>query len=352
MSTQRWDIAQSQAKIAGLSSILEGSNQKRFLILCHNNPDPDTLASAFGFSYLLQKKFSIKCVIGYGGVITRAQNKAMVHRLRIPVTRISQDDSNQYQTTALIDAQPLTGNNLIDSRSTPPLIVVDHHPLRKASLRSPFHDVRPTYGATSTIITEYLIAAEVTPSRSLANALLYGIKTDTNSLMRACCKADYHAFNYLSPLSNPRVLGNIEKPALPMDYFGDFQKGLSKTIIYRDVACSFLGHVKTDSIIPELADLLLRIEGVTWSLCMGEHDEMMMISLRSKSRTQKAGLLLRRLVGRTGSAGGHREMAGGQIPLANMSDQQRSAFPSKLTIKFLGFLGREHVSPKPLVPNE
>lgn len=352
MSTQRWDISQSQAKIAGLSSILEGSSYKRFLILCHNNPDPDTLASAFGFSYLLQKKFGVKCVIGYGGVITRAENKAMVHRLRIPVTRIIQDDSNQYQTIALIDAQPSTGNNLVDSRSNQPLIVVDHHPLRKASLKAHFHDVRPQYGATSTIITEYLIAAELTPSRTLANALLYGIKTDTNSLMRACCKADYHAFNYLSPLTNPRVLGNIEKPALPMDYFGDFEKGLAKTVIYRDVACSFLGNVKTDSIIPELADLLLRIEGVTWSLCMGEYDEMMMISMRSKSRTQKAGLLLSKLVGKTGSAGGHREMAGGQIPLANLSEPNRHALPSKLITKFLVFLGREHVAPKPLVPNE
>ncbi len=353
MHKQPWDIAPSQAKIAELSSIVEGSSQKGLLILCHNNPDPDALASAFGFSYLLQKKSNMRCVMGYGGVMTRAENKAMVNRLRIPVKRLLYEDLSQYSAVALIDAQPMTGNNLIDFRTTSHLLVViDHHPLRKSSLKSPFHDIRPTYGAASTIITEYLIAAELTPSRSVANALLYGIKTDTNSLIRSCCKSDYHAFSYLSPLSNPRVLGCIEKPSLPTDYFGDFQKGLSKTTIYRDVACCFLGRVRTDSIIPELADLLLRIEGVTWSLCMGEYEDMMLISLRSKSRTQVSGLLLRKLVGKTGSAGGHREMAGGQIPTPNLTDQQKISFPSRLITKFLKMLKRENASSKPLVRSD
>jgi len=84
MSTQRWDISASQDKIAELALVIEGHKQTRVFVLCHNNPDPDTLASAYGFSYLLQKKFNIKSLIGYGGALTRAENKAMVNRLRIP----------------------------------------------------------------------------------------------------------------------------------------------------------------------------------------------------------------------------------------------------------------------------
>jgi nanoRNase/pAp phosphatase (c-di-AMP/oligoRNAs hydrolase) len=108
MHKQPWDIAPSQAKIAELSSIVEGSSQKGLLILCHNNPDPDALASAFGFSYLLQKKFNMRCVMGYGGVMTRAENKAMVNRLRIPVKRLLYEDLSQYSAVALIDAQPIS----------------------------------------------------------------------------------------------------------------------------------------------------------------------------------------------------------------------------------------------------
>ena len=352
MPAQRWDIAASQDKIAELALVIEGHKQTRVFVLCHNNPDPDTLASAYGFSYLLLKKFNIKSLIGYGGALTRAENKAMVNRLRIPANRVDQNDLSAQQCVALIDAQPLTGNNLIDSRSKRPFVVIDHHPLRKASQKAYFYDIRPDYGATSTIITEYLAAAGLTPPKSVANALFYGIKTDTNSLIRSGCKSDLHAFNYLASISNPRVIGAIEKPTLPLNYFGDLQRGLAKAIIFRDVACSFIGNVKTDSIIPELADILLRIEGVKWSLCFGQFDEMLVISLRSKSRTQRAGLILKRLVGKKGSAGGHREMAGGQIPMQIMNDEEKTALPSKLIARFLKLLKRENSTSKPLVRND
>ncbi|MGC8660763.1 MAG: DHH family phosphoesterase [Desulfomonilaceae bacterium] len=346
-------MAQSQAKIAELGLILKRRDQKKILVLCHNNPDPDTIASAFGFSYLLRKKFHIKSVIGYGGRITRAENKAMVNTLRVPMVQLGYEDLRFFTTIALVDAQPMTGNNLIDFRASDQiLVVVDHHPLRRASLRSPFIDVRPKYGATSTIIIEYLIAAELTPSRYVANALVYGIKTDTNSLIRSCCKSDYYAFNYLSPISSPRVLGHIEKPSLPLDYFRDLERGLANTFVHRNVATCFVGKVKTDAIIPELADWLLRIEGVTYSLCMGEYDETMLISLRSTSRLQRAGLLLRRLVGKAGSSGGHRDMAGGQIPLSKLTDQQRITLPPRLVSKFLKMLKIDNIAPKPLVRDE
>ncbi|MFH0957650.1 MAG: bifunctional oligoribonuclease/PAP phosphatase NrnA [Pseudomonadota bacterium] len=352
MPFQRWDISASRDKIAELASVIGEHKQTKVFVLCHNNPDPDTLASAYGFSYLLQKKFNAKCLIGYGGALTRAENKAMVNRLRIPVNRVDQKDLSAHKCIALIDAQPLTGNNLMMSKSRRPLVVIDHHPLRRASQQALFYDVRPNFGATSTIITEYLVAAELTPPRSVANALFYGIKTDTNSLIRSCTKPDQQAFNYLASISNPRVIGAIEKPPLPLSYFADLQRGLANTIIFRDVACSFIGKVKTDSIIPELADILLRLEGVKWSLCFGQFDEMMAISLRSKSRTQRAGLILRRLVGKTGSAGGHREMAGGQIPMRIMDEEHKTALPSKLIARFLKLLKRENSNSKPLVRND
>ena len=102
------------------------------LILCHNNPDPDSIAGAYGFQFLLNKKFGIRTVIGYGGVVTRAENQAMISRLRIKMTHFSKIDPSKYYGIALIDAQPGTTNNLMVSRRESPLIVIDHHPLRKA----------------------------------------------------------------------------------------------------------------------------------------------------------------------------------------------------------------------------
>jgi len=345
----KWDLCTSEDKIAELASVVEGASRRRILILCHNNPDPDTMASAFGLQFLLSKKFNVRSTLGYGGVVTRAENQAMVRRLRIKMTQMSRVKPHQYYAIAMVDAQPGTGNNLCPRGRMAPMIVIDHHPLRKASLKADFHDIRPEYGATSTIIAEYIAAAELTPTRSLANALLYGIKTDTDSLVRGASRADFLAFRYLFPFTNPRVVGLIEKPCLSVEYFQDYHRGLTNATLYKDVAVSWLGETHAGAIIPELADLLLRIEGVSSVLCFGTSDNLLIMSLRSTARLHDAGKVIRRLVGKSGAAGGHSRMAGGQIPLGGMSAEEQARLPERLVCKFLKIMGRDGVHPRPLV---
>jgi nanoRNase/pAp phosphatase (c-di-AMP/oligoRNAs hydrolase) len=335
--------------MAELGEVLSGARSKSLLILEHNNPDPDTIAAAYGLSFLLKKKFGVRSIIGYGGAVTRAENKAMVHRLRIPMTRLSRVDPSKYYGIALVDAQPGTGNNLLEARHGVPLIVIDHHPRRKISARSPLHDIRPRYGATSTIVTEYIAATGLRPTRSLANALLYGIKTDTNSLVRAVHESDFKAFKYLFPLSNPRVIGWIERPALTREYFSDYARGLSKAVLYRDVAVSYLGRIESEAIIPEFADLLLRLDGVCWSLCMGRIGSSLMLSLRSTSRTYAADRVMRKLCSGKGPAGGHKDMAGAQIPLDGLNRVEVRGLVDGIAGRFLSLIDREGIHPKPLV---
>jgi nanoRNase/pAp phosphatase (c-di-AMP/oligoRNAs hydrolase) len=349
MMPLQWDMTASTEKLEALASTVAGTGGKRFLVLCHNNPDPDSIASAFGFQFLLHKKFGVRSIIGYGGVVTRAENKAMIQRLRINMVQLLRVKPSDFFAIAAMDAQPGTGNNLLDARKRTAAIVIDHHPLRKSALRAEFHDVRPDYGATSTIITEYIVAAGLVPPRSVANALLYGIKTDTNALVRGACKSDFCAFRYLFPLTNPRVISKIEKPPLPLEYFQEYQRGLTHTILYRDVAVSWLGSIRSEAIIPELADVLLRMEGIKWSLCMGIIDEdLMILSMRSKARSIDAGKIMRRLVGTGGSAGGHRQMAGGQIPTVGVSAEEREELQKKIVAKLLKFINRVGARPKPL----
>lgn len=349
MPSTKWDLSKSEGKLEELERLLSKASRQRVLVLCHNNPDPDSIAGAAGFCFLLRKKFGIRAVQGYGGMITRAENVAMVNRLRIKMTRMQSLKPHRYYAIALVDAQPGTGNNLIDAKSELPLIVIDHHPLRKHSQKAQFYDVRPTYGATSTIVTEYLRAAGLTPTRSLANALLYGIKTDTSSLARGASGVDFEAFKYLSPLTNPRVIGWIENPPLNQNYFQDLHRGLSNAIIYRDVVVADLGDVHSEAIVPELADRLLRIDGVKWVMCMARKDKQMLISLRSTSRKHRAGLVVRKLVGRLGAAGGHATMAGGLIPLNGRTEKEVQDLADSLILKALKLIKHQGCQAKPLV---
>jgi nanoRNase/pAp phosphatase (c-di-AMP/oligoRNAs hydrolase) len=332
-----------------LEEILGSLKDPKITIVAHNNPDPDSIAGCFAFQFLLKERFATDSEILYGGVITRAENQAMVQRLRVPMKRVTKIDHPKNGNIAIVDAQPGSGNNLLISKTPAPLIIIDHHPRRSASKGARFRDIRPEYGATSTIITEYLLISGLTPPRSVANALLYGIKTDTNSLMRGSSDSDLKAIQYLSPLTNPKMLGWIEKPALPIKYFQDYHRGLSRTTVYRDVAVCYLGKISSEAIIPMLADDLLRLEGVSWALCMGKVQDMLMISARSTSKTYAAGNVLRKLVGRAGFAGGHREMAGGQVPLADMGPTEQDEMAENLIARFLKLIKREAVHPKPLV---
>jgi hypothetical protein len=135
---------------------------------------------------------------------------------------------------------------------------------------------------------------------------------------------DFNAFNYLSPLTNPRVVAQIERPSLSSEYFEDYERGLARTTVHRDIAISSLGKIHSEAIIPELADVLLRLEGVSWSLCIGERKDLLILSMRSTSRLHKAGVVIRRLVGKAGSAGGQ-EMAGSRFRWQN--DRGRKSRP-------------------------
>jgi nanoRNase/pAp phosphatase (c-di-AMP/oligoRNAs hydrolase) len=183
----------------------------------------------------------------------------------------------------------------------------------------------------------------------VANALLYGTKTDTNSLCRDTHDVDLQAFNHLSPKTNPRVVGWIEHPHLPLAYFADYHRGLSQATLYKDVAVSYLGRIDSEAIIPELADLLLRIEGVHWSLCFGTVRESMILSVRSTSKKQMAGTVIRRLCGSIGFCGGHRRLAGGLIPLSRKDEAGVQDFAQKIIDRFLGLIGVQECRPRPLV---
>jgi nanoRNase/pAp phosphatase (c-di-AMP/oligoRNAs hydrolase) len=340
MPTGKWDISIAHRKLEELAHVLAPATKHEILILLHNNPDPDCIAAGFALSFLLSKRFGVKSVMGYGGVVARAENKAMVQRLRIKLTKLESLNRSDYYAVALVDSQPGTGNNLAGKKGEPPLIVIDHHPLRRASLKSPFHDVRRGYGATSTMLTEYLAAADLEPTRGLANALLYGIKTDTNSLLREAFKSDVAAFGFLSPMTNPRVIGLIERPKLPKRYFQEFHRGLSRALVCREAAVCYLGALASDSIVPELADTLLRIERVRWSLVLGYIGDTALISLRSSARKLSAGKVMRKLCAGRGTGGGHGMTAGGQIPLAGGSEDEADRTAEDLIHRFFGLIGR------------
>ena len=92
--------AESQRSANRLHEILKSI--KRLGILVHDNPDPDSIASALA---LVQIAASVhtEAAIMYHGEISRQENRAFVNLLNIDLIHVDEIDPNEYDMLALVD---------------------------------------------------------------------------------------------------------------------------------------------------------------------------------------------------------------------------------------------------------
>jgi nanoRNase/pAp phosphatase (c-di-AMP/oligoRNAs hydrolase) len=300
-------LARSRDLVTRAREVVAGA--RNTLILIQDDPDPDAVASALGLRQVFGRNRTT-CPIATFGRVFRPENLAMLQLLEIDLLeQIPLERLAEFDRIALVDTQP--------SRFGRPLprvdAVVDHHP--DTGFEAPFRDVRTGYGATSTIVTEYLRAQRERISGRLATALLYGIRTDTLLLERDVGAADVEAFTYLYPLASTNMIRRIERPELPRAVLPAFSEALRRARVEERVIFSHLGEVDREDVIPHLADFCLQVEGVEWSAVSGIHDGALVIAVRNVGFVRAAGEVLREAFAAFGSAGGHRSMAKAVIPL-------------------------------------
>jgi nanoRNase/pAp phosphatase (c-di-AMP/oligoRNAs hydrolase) len=331
----------TQERFAALAKRLEGEERGggRWLVLTHDNPDPDALASATLLCTVLRRAFKQRATAAYGGIVGRAENREMLRSLHLQVSHIRHLSLKRYQRFALVDTQPRTGNNQLPAEIQPDL-VIDHHPVRKTTLSAPFLDIRPTYGATATVLGEYVLAAGIRPTHTLATALIYAIRSETQDFSREFTGPDKAIYDLFFPLANHRLLARIQNPRLPLSYFGDLHAALERLEAVDSLVLSHLGEVGQPDIVPELADLLLRMEGKTWALCTGFYGDRLYLSIRTTNPRADAGALMRRLIGRRGKGGGHGRTAGGWIDASRVADGERGRLQAAIGEKLALELGK------------
>lgn len=320
-----------------LDLLLENAgSEDTILILPHNDPDPDAIASAVALQYLLAQTLNLEAEIAYQGIIGRAENRALVRYLDYPLRLLTETDLSDLPPLALIDTQPGAGNNPWRPEARV-AVVIDHHPWRRASRAADlgFVDVRPEVGASSTIMLEYLQSAGLEPPAALATAMFYGIKTDTRGLSRDVTSADAEAYFYLQRRIGVEALADIERAQVPAAYFKSFANTLEETTVYDDVAISYVGQMDYPDMTAEIADLLLRLDKIEWVICLGVYENTMILSVRTPSQHKDAGKLAQAMVGKVGMAGGHNAMAGGQMPL---KDRDPEELVSQVSLRALAHL--------------
>jgi nanoRNase/pAp phosphatase (c-di-AMP/oligoRNAs hydrolase) len=307
------------------------------LVLTHDNPDPDALASGKGLACLLRSAWGVPSRLVYSGLIDRAENRAML-RILTPEWEPAEvlNDLEQYSALALVDTQPGGGNNRLPAGLTPHIVIDHHYPIQGELDRVAYVDVRPEVGATVSLVYQYLEAAGVDPDATLATAMFYGIQADTRGLSRGDSPIDQAAYFKLLTLINRRVLARIELAGLPQDYFRALSNGLKAARVYGQVVVAYLGAMLRPDFMAEMADLLIRLENTHAVLCLGYHGMSMYLSLRTGGRGLDAGSLIQEVILAPGKAGGHGTVAGGQVPLGGL---QPDAVAAEIEGRFLKVMG-------------
>src|SRR5688572_3668674 len=285
------------------------SDADRVLIMLHNDPDPDAMASGLALRNVLRRT-KTTAIIGAMQGVTRPENLRMVNLLDIHVEPVTAGTLKESDRLARVDVQPHYFGGLIDRVD----LVIDHHP-EQPGYTAVFKDIRADYGSTSTILTEHLRAVDVNISERTATAMLYAIKSDTLFFARHTNRVDLDAFTFLYPLSDAALIRKMEGSEITLERLDYVTRASQGGILKDQVFSAFIGEALREDFIPYTADFFLQLEDVKWTIVAGVVSSSLIVSVRNLGYSRNAGEFVKKWFGDIGSAGGHRAMAKAVVPI-------------------------------------
>ncbi len=300
----------------------------------HVQPDPDSIGSMMGLAHLVEYCLGKPTRLTRDGLISRAENRAMVELLDVDLEPIESVTFSPDEAVVMVDSQPRTGRHTFDPDHHL-FAVIDHHDTPGELDNIPYVDVRHGLGATCSIVASYLLEQAVPMPVRLATGLLYGIETELSGYPREASTLDDSSLLYLYPLADKDLLARIRNARLPQSYFECLLQAMQSSFIYDRLIISWVNELPQPELAAEVVDFLIRFEEVDWAVCAGVYQDQLILSVRSVVRGSRAGELLRQVVGRLGKAGGHDRRAGGVIPLASTAQSAVEEIQGELRRRLL-----------------
>ena len=313
----------------------------------HVQPDPDSLGSMLGLAHLVETAW-VPTRITRDGLISRAENRAMVDLLRLDLVPVEDLTFEPGEAVVMVDSQPNTGRHSFGE--VPLYAVIDHHTTPGDLEDVRYVDVRPALGATCTLATRYLIEQDVSIPSRVATALMYGIETEVSGYPREATHMDDGALHFLFPLADRDALAKIRNARLPHSHFEVLLQALQSSFIYDRLIISWVTNLPHPEQAAEVVDFMVRFEKVDWALCGGVCGDKLILSLRTSLHGVQAGELLRHVVGSLGKAGGHDRRAGGFVRLPDDSLKAVEEAQAEIRRRILKALKCEDTRGQRLVP--
>ncbi|WP_123539099.1 DHH family phosphoesterase [Halosimplex salinum] len=328
-----WGIRRFR-RTPGEQFVRQLADHEEISVLMHPNPDPDAMASALAVAEFADE-IGVDSSLQYPGQIRHQENRAFETVLNLDFDQVDTASDLTSENVVLVDhnePRGFTGAERVD-----PVAVVDHHP--GDGTGSAFTDVRPDHGSCASILAEYFEQQgwdPVSPEEEdalgtngdaqrvlgseTATGLLYGIQSDTKHLTKGCSEAEFAASAYLYDGIDEDSLDRIANPQVDAEVLDVKARAINERVVRNAFAVADVGEVSNVDAIPQAADELTRLEGVTAVVVMGQKGDTLHLSGRSRDDRVHMGKALRAVVEEIpmANAGGHARMGGGQLSVEHM----------------------------------
>jgi nanoRNase/pAp phosphatase (c-di-AMP/oligoRNAs hydrolase) len=285
-------------------------------IITHTNPDPDAISSAMGLAAIAKiANPGLETRIMYDGIIGHQENRTLVNLLDIKMEKIRPEMLDLCSHLALVDCKGPGVNNGLLQKSIVDIIIDHHYEPPTESGQTAFVDVRQNAGACATILTEYLIELGIEPDQMVATALLYGIRADTKQFRRNTTSRDLEYSAFLLKYSDEDLLEKIMSPQYSHETIDIIGDAINNRKTKNGYLFSNVGYVRNRDALPQAADLLINLEGISTALVYGITDEAIIMSGRNRDLRLNLGNVMSEAFSDIGDAGGHATMAAASIPL-------------------------------------
>ena len=155
---------------------------------------------------------------------------------------------------------------------------------------------------------------------ALATALLFAIRRETLGFLRGATSEEYAAAGWLHDHADTALLRTLSTPSVTGATVDSIANAIRNRTVRGSVLISGIGRTSERDALPQAADYLATLEGVETAIVFGIVDDGIQLSARSTDSRVHIGQVLDAAFEDVGNAGGHREMAGGEIPLGMFAD--------------------------------
>jgi len=310
----------------------------QIVIQCHDNPDPDTVASAFAlYTFLTEKGKNVQIVYSGSSEMRKTNLLLMRDELKIQMRFIGRNDDtpifnkNVKSILVMVDCQYGAGN--VKKLAADEVAVIDHHV--KEMTEKPLSDIRPFLGSCSTLMWRLLCDAgfDFKNHLDVGTALYYGLYTDTNSLSEISHPLDMDLRDSIK--YDTGIIKRLKNSNLSITDLTIAANTLKNRSVCDNLSCAVFEAEPCDpNILGFTGDLALQVDNINVCIVFCRIDGGLRLSVRSCIREVMANELVEKICRGVGSGGGHNGKAGGFIN-SDKLDELVLRNPSKFLLEHL-----------------